>query len=155
MKWDNPPIIKIYEALGSIGDGRLEIDNNNGKLYSSSKNKYYDIKWDPKNNEIMCNDNASYYVGYLGYPAISFLMAKGVVQYNPKWAEALKDIMWKDINQKFKNDFAKTKDYADRVIKDRGFNLDEFTKDVDDIYRQILDLGLGHFGPKIKPPQGY
>lgn len=155
MEWDKPPIIKIYEALGSIGDRRVEIDGNEGKLYSSSRNKHYNIKWDPKTSSIMCNDNASYYVGYLGYPAIAFLMCKGVVKFEQKWANALKDIMWKDINQKFKNDFVKTRDYADKIIQERGFELDEFTKAMNAIYEQVISLGLKHLGPKIIPPQGY
>jgi len=36
MKWKHPPIIKIYEALGSVADGRLKLDGNFAKVYSSS-----------------------------------------------------------------------------------------------------------------------
>lgn len=154
-KWDLPPKIKIYEALGSLGDGRLEVINNSGKLYSSSKNKFYQIEFDPNLNAIMCNDNASYYVGYLGYPAIAFLIKIGVINHNTKWEEALKDIKWKDINQSFKNDFSKTEDYTLNLISEKGFIKEDFLREVESIYCQIKELDIGILGKKIKPPLGY
>ncbi|MFZ1075166.1 MAG: hypothetical protein WAN50_02225 [Minisyncoccia bacterium] len=36
MKWKKPPVIKIYEALGAVADGRIEVDGNAAKVYSSS-----------------------------------------------------------------------------------------------------------------------
>jgi hypothetical protein len=55
----------------------------------------------------MVNDNGSFYKGYLGYPAIAFLMSIGAIQYPAAIAEEF-IIAWKDINTKFKNDFDKT-----------------------------------------------
>lgn len=155
MKWDKPPIIKIYEALGSLGDGRLEVTGNEGKLYSSSRNKFYVVKWDPETKSIMANDNASFFVGYLGYPAIAFLMDKGIIEYDKKWAKALKGIAWKDINQKYKNSFEKTKAYADEVIAKQGLDISEFEEEIEKIAKQIKDLKLNYLGKKIKPPKGY
>lgn len=155
MKWNLPPKIKIYEALGSLGDKRLEVSRDEGKLYSSSRNKFYDIKYDSENMAIMCNDNASYFVGYLGYPAISFLMYKDIIKYDKKWEEALKDIEWKDINQKFKNDFTKTENYTLELLEVRGYSQEEFLGEVDNIYQQIKKLDLNLFGKKVKPPKGY
>jgi hypothetical protein len=155
MKWGLPPKIKIYEALGSIGDGRIEIEGNEGKLYSSSGNKFYSIFWEPETNTIMCNDNASFFVGYLGYPAIAFLMQKGVIRFDQKWAKALSGIPWKDINKKFKNDFEKTKEYSLDLLKEKGYNQEEFLGEVEDIYDQIVALDLNLQGKKQKPPKGY
>lgn len=50
---------KIYEALGAVFDGRVEIDGNRAKVYSSSGNKYYDVGVDPDKNAIMANDSGS------------------------------------------------------------------------------------------------
>jgi len=69
--WKQPPIIKVYEALGSIADGRITVEGNTAKIYSSSGNKFYEVTYDPDTSSIMCNDNGSYWAGYLGYPAIS------------------------------------------------------------------------------------
>lgn len=72
MKWKHPSITKIYEALGAVADGRVEVSSNTAKVYSSSRNKYYDIVYDPDKNQIMSNDNSSFYKGELGYPSIAF-----------------------------------------------------------------------------------
>jgi len=154
MKWKIPPKIKISEALGSIADGRIEIEGNNGKVYSSSRGKFYSIEYDGK-NKIMCNDNGSYWVGYLGYPAIAFLMVIGKIKYNSKFAEALKDIKWKDVNVKFKNDFDKTEEYVLQLVKERGFDILELQMEVDRIFEEIKKLDLELLGEKTKPPTGY
>lgn len=155
MKWKLPPKIKIYEALGAIADGRLEIEGNEGKAYSSSRGKFYTISYDPEKGAIMVNDNASFYRGYLGYPAIAFLMQKGVIKFNPVYAEALKGIAWKDINTKFKNDFDKTGEYVYGLLKEKGISVEEFLREVENIYGQLEKLNPSLLGPKVKPPEGY
>ena len=46
MKWAIPPKIKIYEALGCMGDKRIEVSENTGKVFSSSRGKYYTVNFD-------------------------------------------------------------------------------------------------------------
>lgn len=92
MRWKNPPIIKIYEALGCIADDRLEINGTKGKVYSSSRKKFYSIRYDSETNSIMCNDNGSYYIGYLGYPAIAYLMKIGELDFSKEYSNSLKGI---------------------------------------------------------------
>lgn len=92
MNWKIPPIEKIPEAMGCIADNRIEISGNEAKVYSSSRGKYYSVKYSPEENAIMANDNGSYWIGYCGYPSIAFLMLKGVIKYHPKIAEAFKDV---------------------------------------------------------------
>lgn len=153
MKWEHPPIIKIYEALGSVADGRLEMNGNSCKVYSSTGNKFYDVTYDPDKRAIMSNDNASYWKGYCGYPSIAFLMKAGVVSYDEEIAEILKGIAWKDINQKFKNDFDKTLEFilADKTEEDKKI-LEKFVLQVD---QELKDLNLQMLGTKVKPPAGY
>lgn len=155
MEWKIPPKIKIREALGAIGDKRIEIIENEAKVYSSSKGKFYVVKYSSDNNEIMANDNGSYWRDYLGYPSIAFLMLKGVLSYNPKFTEALKDIYWKDINTKFKNDFKKTEEEINKIVKERGISIEELNTEVDLIYEKIKELHLKKFGERILPPEGY
>lgn len=154
MKWKLPPQIKVYEALGSIADNRIEINGNEANVFSSSRGKFYSVKHDGK-NAIMCNDNGSYWIGYLGYPAIAFLMLKGKIKFNTKSTEALKDIKWKDANVKFKNNYEKTEEYVLKIVKERGFNTAELKAEVDFIFEQIKGLDLELFGEKTKPPTGY
>lgn len=61
MKWTQPPISKIYEAIGAVADGRVEVDGNTAKVYSSSRKKYYDVFYDPSKKAIMTNDNGSFW----------------------------------------------------------------------------------------------
>lgn len=154
MKWKLPPKIKIYEALGCIADGRMSIEGNTAKVYSSSGNKFYTVVYDPDKNAIMANDNGSYWRGYLGYPAIAFLMQSGVISFDAVFAEALKGIHWKNVNIKFKNDFDKTVEYVHELLESKGVSLADFLKEVDRIFNQIEKLNLSLLGPKVFPPSG-
>lgn len=153
MKWSHPPIIKIYEALGAVADDRIEVIENTAKVYSSSRNKYYDVQYDPDKKAIMSNDNGSYWKGYLGYPAVAFLMKKKVISYDPEMGDLLKGVAWKDINQKFKNDFDKTLAYILTAIpEEKKQALAMFAQEVDS---QIQALNLDMLGEKTLPPEGY
>lgn len=153
MKWKHPPLIKIYEALGSVADGRVEVVGNTAKVYSSSGNKFYDVSYDPEKKAIMANDNGSYWKGYLGYPAIAFLFECGLLELRPDMAELLKGIKWKDINQKFKNDFDKTLIYIEEFLdQDKKVELTQYIQKID---RELKELDLSLFGVKTKPPEGY
>ena len=155
MFWKQPPIIKIYEALGCISDERIHIESNSAKVFSSSGNKFYTVTYDPTKNAIMCNDNGSYWADYLGYPAIAFLLAKDIIPYSPSSANILKDIKWKDINQQFKNDFAKTEKYCQDLVVSRDGNLPALLTTIAQIYKHLKETPLSLLGPKIKPPSGY
>ena len=153
MKWKHPPIIKVYEALGAIADGRVEVKGTTAKVYSSSGNKFYDVRYDPAKKAIMTNDNGSYFKGYLGYPAIAFLMLSGEVAYSHVSAQLLKGIAWKDINQQFKNDFDKTLDFilASKTQEQRAV----LEREVEKIDARIKELDHSLLGKKVKPPVGY
>jgi hypothetical protein len=156
MKWPPAPLIKVYEALGSIGDGRFEVSGNTAKVYSSSGNKYYDVEYDPDTQTITANDNGSYWVGYLGYPSIVLLLALGVVKYDSKLAEYLKGFAWKDINQKFRNDFDKTQAYIDeQLVQKYSLDLNEFHAALQKIQAAVNALNLNKLESGKKPPEGY
>ncbi|MFH1452082.1 MAG: hypothetical protein ABIF88_02835 [archaeon] len=155
MKWKIPPKIKIYEALGCLADNRIKEEKNEIRIYSSSLNKFYIIKYSESENAIMTNDNGSYWKGYLGYPGITYLMKIGKIKYAEKFSQALKGIKWKDINQKFKNDFDKTIEYLHKSLVLQGINLKEFGEEIDNILKQIELLNLNLLGNKILPPKGY
>ena len=156
MTWKPAPIIKLYEALGSLGDGRVKLDGTAAKVYSSSGNKFYDVVYAPEKRAITANDNGSFWQGYLGYPAIAVLLALGVVEYDPKLAEYLSGFAWKDINQKFKNDFVKTQDFIDEQLVARyGVDLDEFHRTLEALLERINGLDLEKLPGGKRPPAGY
>lgn len=153
MKWGTPPDIKIYEALGAVADNRVKSDGNHAQVYSSSGNKFYDVEYDADSKSIMTNDNGSYWKGYLGYPAIAYLMSTGVLTYTAALGSLLQGISWKDINTRFKNDFDKTLDF---ILKD--FSPEErqsLHSYVQQIQKEIANLNLNLLGKKTLPPEGY
>ena len=153
MKWKHPSITKIYEALGAVADDRVLVSGNSAKIYSSSRNKFYDVNYDPDSGQIMSNDNSSYWKGELGYPSIAFLMKVGVIAYDADIANILKGVPWKDINQKFKNNFEKALEFilSTKTQQERD-NLKILCEKIDD---EIKKLNLGLLGNKITPPDGY
>ncbi|MEX0916969.1 MAG: hypothetical protein WDZ90_00350 [Candidatus Paceibacterota bacterium] len=155
MKWKLPPKIKIHEALGAIADGRIEMDGNTAKVYSSSRNKYYTVTFDPDTYSIMANDNGSYWQGYLGYPAIAYLMLVGKLPYTKEQAEAFSGIKWKDINTKFKNDFGKTLAYIQELQKKKGITTEEVEAEIDKIYGDLKEKLPQMLGGKVTPPKEY
>lgn len=155
MKWQTPPLIKIYEALGSVADGRIEVDGNGAKVYSSSGNKFYEVKYEPETSSITANDNGSFWKGYLGYPMITFLLAQNIVPLDAEIADWLKGFHWKDINQKFKNDFDKTEAYIREEMTKRGADLGRFDAYKDELMAAIEKLDLNKLSSTAKPPSGY
>ncbi len=152
-KWKHPPVIKIYEALGSVADDRVKIDGNKAQVGSSSGNKFYTVTYDPETQSIMQNDNGSFWKGYLGYPAIALLMKKGVLPYEEGTANLLQGIKWKDLNQRFKNDFDKTLEFIlDSKTEPEKEVLKRIVSQID---AKIKELNLNLLGEKIRPPEGY
>lgn len=156
MQWGQPPKIKIYEALGALSDGRAHLRSPiSARVFSSSGGKFYTVTYDPARQAIMANDNGSYWQGYLGYPAIAFLMKIGKISYNKKISQALKGIAWKDLNIRFENDFEKTLAWADEWLAKKRISREMMESEVDRILRHIEALELSRLGKKIKPPVGH
>ncbi len=153
--WKTPPKIKIYEALGTLADNRIELSDNSARVYSSSGNKFYTVIYDPQGQANMCNDNGSFWQGYLGYPAIAYLLSIGTIPYLPNIASILGGIKWKDINTKFKNDWDKTIDYVHKQVSNQGDNIQELKTQIDDIHSWLVEHPLKLLGKKLKPPSGY
>jgi hypothetical protein len=67
--WKMPPLAKVYEALGAIGDGRVRIeDTRHAFVTSSDGTKTYEVETNHDGREISSNDNASFWQGYLATP---------------------------------------------------------------------------------------
>jgi len=154
MNWKLPPKIKIYEALGALADGRLEKDGDEIRVYSSTRSKYYNV-WLGEPDEIMTNDNGSFWVGYLGYPALSYLMSIGDLPLEESYAQALSGIQWKDLNTQYKNDFDKVILEIENSMVEQGINIDKFHDYLDDVLRVLTEKSYTKFGKRKHPPTGY
>ena len=130
--WLMPPRIKILEALGTIADERIKVKGNTATVESSMHEKTYSVAFDK--DSITSNDNGSFYKGYLGYPSIAFLMLKGILPYDEKIAKSLKDIKWKELNEKIK-DYNK----VELIIKTKVARLGIKQNQIDDFITKVLE----------------
>jgi hypothetical protein len=152
--WKTPPIAKVYEALGAIGDDRVKlIDARRALVKSSDGRKTYEVETSIDGREISSNDNASYWQGYLGYPAIAALLARGFYRAMgmADVCAALKGIPWKELNLKFRNDYAKTLTEVDRRAAAAGHDPDAIRAQAEAVLAFIRKLSP-HRGKRSRPP---
>jgi hypothetical protein len=155
--WSLPHISKIYEALGAIADGRVEIlvDSASAKVFSSSKGKFYTVTWSADFSEMMANDNSAFWQNKLSYPMIAVLLLQDKLPLQQELSQLLAGIKWKDINQKFKNDFDATVEFVLTKIESKGLDAAALKSYVENLQAQISKLNISQFGKKVRPPQGY
>lgn len=154
--WLTPHVSKIYEALSAIADKRIEfVSENEAHCTSTSRGKYYTITYDPQTNSIMSNDNTAYYTGKLSYPIIAFLMLKNVIKYDESLLAPLQNIPWKDINQKFHDDYDLTLSYYFQELFPKDLSAQDFKLKIELIYSFVCNLKLNYLGKKTPPSKAY
>ena len=121
--WKMPPLLKIYEAFGALGDGRVQLeDAQRASVLSSDRLKTYQVEISADGRQISSNDNASYWQGYLGYPAIAVMLRRGLYPVRPEVIRALTGISWNELNRSFRNDYSRTLAEVMRRAAERGFD---------------------------------
>jgi hypothetical protein len=153
--WKLPPKAKIYEALTAVADARVKLtDGETAEVLSSDGTKTYIVEWSADLRRITSNDNASYWQRYIGYPIIAVLMTLGRLDFDPKVAQALSGIAWKEMNRKFRNDY-------DKAVESVLLNLDvepglrrTVVAEVDKIFNQLETLELEALPRRRRPPKG-
>lgn len=142
IKLKIPPRIKVLEALGSIADRRIIVlDEKRAKVISSEKNREYFVYLDLEKNVAFSNDNGTKLKGYIGYPIIAFLMIKKVLPFDEKIADALSQIPWKRLNEKYKN-YSIVEKIAKDIAKKRGIEINLLEKLVEEVMKKISNLSL-------------
>jgi hypothetical protein len=142
VKLKIPPRIKILEALGSIADKRIIVlDEKRAKVISSEKNKEYFVYLDLEKNVVFSNDNGTKLKGYIGYPIIAFLMIKGILPFDERIANALYQIPWKRLNEKYKN-YSIVEKIVKDIAKKRGIETNFLENFVEEVMKKISNLSL-------------
>jgi hypothetical protein len=150
--WKMPPAIKIYEALGAIADGRVVMsDDRHASVRSSDGVKTYDVEISSDGREISSNDNGSYWQGYLGYPGIAMLLARGLYGPRPDVLHGLAGIPWKELNTQFHNDYERTLAEVMRIAEARGVSAELMTAEVDAVMAALRDFAPLR-GARRRPP---
>ncbi len=145
------PKEKIPEALSAIADERIIISDNSAEVYSSDNKKKYIIDWN--GNTYSSNDNATFWQGYAGYPIISVLIIQGKIKYDDSINDYFKNINWKELNTKYKNDYIKAVEYIYEGLRKDNIDIDYIEKEVNSIYKQLNELDINIKRSKIFPPK--
>jgi hypothetical protein len=150
--WKMPPLAKIYEALGAVGDGRVRLlDETRALVTSSEGDKTYEVEVSPDGREVSSNDNASYWQGYVGYPPIAVMLARGLYRPPASVIDALAGIPWKELNRRFRNDYAKTLAEVARQLDASGHDPDVVHSEADAILDWLRKLAP-YRGKRSRPP---
>ncbi len=150
--WKMPPPIKVYEALGAIGDGRVRFEDEHRALVESSEgDKTYAVEISDDGREISSNDSGSYWQGYLGYPAIAVLLMRGLYRPPANVIDALAGIPWKEINRRFKNDYDKTLAEVNQIVEASGHDPDAVASEVESVADALRKFAPVR-GKRRRPP---
>ncbi len=153
VAWKMPPLVKVYEAFGALGDGRVRIQDEVRALVSSSEgNKTYEVETSENGRAIASNDNASYWQGYIGYPAIAVLIRRAMIPPPPaNVTDALAGIPWKQINRRFRNHYAKTIAEVERLAEQSGHDPDAIRAEAEAVLEALKKLAP-YRGKRRRPP---
>jgi hypothetical protein len=123
--WKMPPLVKLYEAMGAVGDGRVRIvDETRALVASSDGGRTYSVYTGDNGRAIASDDNASRWQGYVGYPPIAVLIQRGILKVPANVCDALADIPWREINRCHRNDYTKTIAEVARTVESAGHDWD-------------------------------
>ncbi len=152
--WKMPPIAKVYEAIGAIGDGRLRVEDARRAFVTSSEGtKTYEVEISEDGREISSNDNASYWQGYLGYPAIAVMIARGLIRRpNETVMRALTGVAWKELNTRYRNDYDRTIEDVLAQAAARGSDADTIRAAAAAVLDEVRTLAPRR-GPRRRPPR--
>ena len=132
-----PPIEKIYEAYTAIADQRIELSENEARVYSSDRKKRYTVS--REGNIYRSDDSATYWQGYPGYPVIAVLMLEGRLPYDKETAELFSDVNWNALNKKYKRDYAAA---AREVMKERNMDVSAIEEKAQAVYEELKKLPI-------------
>lgn len=147
-----PPRIKRYEALWSITDQRTKVEDWEYHVYSSSGNKYYTVEYNQEKNAIITNDNATFYKGYLGYPALCYLLENNILSYQADQALLVQAVYRKQLNTDMKYDFDAVIQHLQETI---DWDRKAFDIYVDQLEADLKKLQLAQLWEKKQPPTGW
>ncbi|HEX4211227.1 MAG TPA: hypothetical protein VHY56_12575 [Candidatus Binataceae bacterium] len=150
--WKMPPLAKIYEALGAIADGRVHLDDaTHASVVSSSCDKTYAVALDSATRQISSNDNASYWQGYLGYPAIAVLLLHGLYAPRAESLKALAGVPWKELNTRYRNNYARTLDDVFARAEAAGADPEALRIEAAAVLEALRAYGARR-GKRLRPP---
>jgi hypothetical protein len=154
--WKLPPRSKVFEAFTALADGRVRITGSRSAVVTSSLGtKAYDVEWSEDGRTITANDNASYWQGYLGYPALAVLLLRGQLDAGDDVIRALAGVPWHDLNVEYRRDYDAV---VSRVLDELPAGSPDraaVERAVDGVLEQLAALDLQRAGRGRRPPKAH
>ncbi|MGA8497078.1 MAG: hypothetical protein WB764_16460 [Xanthobacteraceae bacterium] len=152
--WKSPPKAKIYEALSAVADGRVQIVGEGEALvHSSDQAKTYKVIWNKERTAFGANDNASYWVGYVGYPIIATLFELGVIELDRELAGHFQSINWNKLNQIYKRRYDDAVNYVLEQLQKNNIEIGPIREFADASFEKLKSLKFGRLTPPGEPPK--
>jgi len=151
--WKLPPRAKVFEAFTAVADGRVRLAGpGSATVTSSGGDKTYDVGWSDDDRTVTANDNASYWQGYVGYPIVAMLLARGVLHAGDDVVAALAGVAWHDLNRQYKRDYDAAVAHVLAGLPAGGATPAQIEAAVDDVQEQLAALDLQRAGRRGRPP---
>lgn len=143
MKFKQPKIEKIYEAISAILDDRINyVDENSAHVYSSDRSKFYTLAWNDGLDVFYSDDNASKWQNTTGYPILAILIDKGALKLQTDHYPFLKGVEWNVLNKKFKRDYSAV---VAHVLNESSMDTEtseKLTLDVESAFKELGNLDI-------------
>ncbi|MEL9990891.1 MAG: hypothetical protein QXP98_10200 [Thermoproteus sp.] len=137
-----PPRIKVLEALSALADGRVKLlSDKDAEVVSSDGSRIYRVHVDVGRRTAYSDDNGTMYRGYVGYPILSFLMARGLLPVDQKLGEALRGIPWRKLNEEYKK-YEVVMQIIKAELREKGISEEEVERYIDLVLSHLKKLNL-------------
>ncbi len=154
-RWKLPPAAKVYEAFSAVADGRVRPSGaGRAEVESSGRDRSYTVEWSDDLTSVASNDNASYWQGYLGYPAVAVLLTVGALHADEAIVGLLAGVPWHELNARFKRDYDAAVDSVLTGLEEQGAERARIVAEVDRVMAQLAALGLQRPPRRRRPPPG-
>ena len=151
--WKLPPRAKVFEAFTAVADGRVKLTGRGSATVASSRgDKTYDVEWSDDGSTVTANDNASYWQGYLGYPILAVLLARGALRADESAVTSMAGVPWHDLNARYKRDYEAAVAHVLQQVADHGGDPALVEREVAAVLEQLGALGLQRAGRGRRPP---
>jgi hypothetical protein len=152
--WKLPPRVKVFEAFTALADDRVRITGpGSATVTSSAGDRVYDVEWSEDGRTIAANDNASYWQGYLGYPALAVLLLRGELRAGDDVVRALAGVPWHALNKRLRRDYDAAVSHVLAKLPDGSPDRAVIEREVDDVLEQLGALDLRRAGRGRRPPK--
>jgi hypothetical protein len=153
--WKLPPRAKVFEAFTAVADGRVRLTGHgSATVTSSGGDKTYDVEWSDDGRTVTANDNASYWQGYLGYPVLAVLLARGELRADEAAVTAVAGVPWHDLNKQYRRDYEAAVAKVLQEVTDHGGDPALVEREVAAVLDQLGALRLQRAGRGRRPPAG-